>query len=86
MQATEFDHERIEAAGDVKTLAPGQRFTPYDVSKSGPAYEPHIVLEIEHVMIHRRDGDVDRLIGARVPHRRWTHVPAGRGGWIKPGQ
>ncbi len=50
MQATEYDHERIEAGGDSKTLAPGQLFKPYDVSKHGPKYEEHVVLSMTHIM------------------------------------
>ncbi len=48
--ATEVDHERIEGGGDTKTLAPGQLFKPYDVSKHGPKYEEHVVLSMTHIM------------------------------------
>ncbi len=48
--ATEVDHERIEGESDTKTLAPGQKFKPYDVRKSGPHYEEHVALSIVHTM------------------------------------
>ncbi len=51
MMATEFDHERIEGGGDVKTLAPGQTFTPYSVGRSNNPYEQHAVLSIQHTMV-----------------------------------
>jgi type VI secretion system secreted protein VgrG len=48
IQAIEAAHELSEAASTVRTLAPGQRFTPYEVGRPEQAYEPHVVTRIVH--------------------------------------
>jgi type VI secretion system secreted protein VgrG len=48
IQAIEAEHERSEAASTVRTLAPGQRFTPHEVARPEQAYEPHVVTRIVH--------------------------------------
>ena len=48
IQAIEAEHELAEAASSVRTLAPGQRFTPYEVAHPEQAYEPHVVIRIAH--------------------------------------
>jgi type VI secretion system secreted protein VgrG len=48
IQAIEAEHELTEAASTVRTLAPGQRFTPYEVARPEQAYEPHVVMRIAH--------------------------------------
>ena len=61
-QAHEADHARVEGEGTVRTLAPGQKFTPYDVpaelglsdlllgSAAGgdTSFDEHVVLSITH--------------------------------------
>jgi type VI secretion system secreted protein VgrG len=48
MLAAEAEHERIEGASTVRTLAPGRRFKPYDVANAGNVFEEHVVLSIVH--------------------------------------
>jgi type VI secretion system secreted protein VgrG len=48
IQAIEAEHELTEAASTVRTLAPGQRFTPYEVARPEQAHEPHVVTRIAH--------------------------------------
>lgn len=48
MQAAEADHERIEGASSVRTLAPGRRFRPYDVANPGNSFDEHVIYEILH--------------------------------------
>ncbi len=71
--ATEVDHERIEGGGDTKTLAPGQLFKPYDVSKHGPKYEEHVVLSITHIM---EDHSFEPEDNARDYTNSFTALPS----------
>ena len=48
MQAVEADHQRIEGASTARMLAPGRRFTPYDVANPDNVFEEHVILAIEH--------------------------------------
>lgn len=76
MQAAEAEHERVEAASNVRTLAPGQRFKPYDVANPGNEFEEHVTFQIVHTARDRsyetNDGDPEysnRFIAlpSRVP-------------------
>ncbi|WP_227269831.1 type VI secretion system Vgr family protein [Roseobacter weihaiensis] len=51
MQAHEAEHARVEGAGTVRTLAPGHRFTPYDLADPDAAYQPHVILSIHHDVV-----------------------------------
>ncbi|WP_147115498.1 type VI secretion system Vgr family protein, partial [Tateyamaria sp. syn59] len=51
MQALEAEHARVEGAGAVRTLAPGHRFTPYDVANADNVFDPHVVLSIVHEVV-----------------------------------
>ncbi|MFS4439691.1 type VI secretion system Vgr family protein, partial [Paracoccaceae bacterium GXU_MW_L88] len=51
MQAQEAEHARVEGASNVRTLAVGGRFTPYDVANPDNVFDPHVVLAIEHEAI-----------------------------------
>ena len=53
MQATEFDHERVEGASTVRTLAPAQRFQPFDLTDPDPPFEMHVMAGIVHVLTDR---------------------------------
>ncbi|APX11587.1 type VI secretion system Vgr family protein [Tateyamaria omphalii] len=48
MQALEAEHARVEGASAVRTLAPGHRFTPYDVANPDTVFAPHTILSIVH--------------------------------------
>lgn len=48
IQATEVDHEAIEALSTVRTLAPGAKVTPYDVADPEHTFETAVVTWIEH--------------------------------------
>ena len=48
MQAMEAGHARVQGEGAVRTLAPGQRFTPYDVANPDNVFDPHVVAAITH--------------------------------------
>lgn len=48
MQAVEADHRRVEGASNVRTLAAGGRFTPYDVASPDNTFDPHVILAITH--------------------------------------
>ena len=53
MQATEADHERVEGGGDVRSLAPGRRFTPYDVANPDQVFEEHVATAVLHRVVDR---------------------------------
>ena len=53
MQATEAEHERVEGAGDVRSFAPGRRFTPYDVANPENVFEEHVVTALVHRVVDR---------------------------------
>ena len=76
IQAIEADHELVDAASTVRTLAPGQRFTPHEVAHPDQAYEPHVVVRIVHeaeAAAYETGGESPRYsnllsaIPARVP-------------------
>jgi type VI secretion system secreted protein VgrG len=48
IQAIEAEHDVTEAGSTARTLAPGQRFTPYEVARPEQVYEPHVVTRIAH--------------------------------------
>ncbi|KIC45472.1 type VI secretion system tip protein TssI/VgrG [Tateyamaria sp. ANG-S1] len=48
MKAQEAEHARVEGDSNVRTLAAGSRFTPYDVANPDNVFEPHVILAIEH--------------------------------------
>ena len=53
MQATEADHERVDGGGDIRSLAPGRRFTPYDVANPGQVFEEHVATAVLHRVVDR---------------------------------
>ena len=53
IQATETGFETVDAASTVRTLAPGQRFTPQDVAKPSNVFEPQVVTSIRHEASNR---------------------------------
>ncbi|MEJ6392362.1 type VI secretion system tip protein TssI/VgrG [Gymnodinialimonas sp. 2305UL16-5] len=48
MQVQEAEHARVEGGSDVRTLAAGSRFTPYDVANPDNVFDPHVILAVEH--------------------------------------
>ena len=46
IQATETGYETSEAASTVRTLAPGQKFTPFDKAKPSDMFAQHVIAEI----------------------------------------
>lgn len=60
MQAAETDHERIEGASTIRTLAPGRRFKPFDVATPSNVFEEHVVYEIIHTA---RDHSYETNVG-----------------------
>ncbi len=48
MQAAETDHDRVVGQSRVRPLMPARRFTPYDLSDPGQAYQPHIATRVTH--------------------------------------
>ena len=53
MQATEADHERVDGGGDIRSLAPGRRFTPYDVANPENVFEEHVATAVLHRVVDR---------------------------------
>ncbi|NSX54790.1 type VI secretion system tip protein VgrG [Sulfitobacter sp. 1151] len=51
MQADEAQYQRVEGGGDVRTLVPGGKFTPFDVTDPENKFEEHCILAIEHHVI-----------------------------------
>ncbi|MCL2716131.1 MAG: type VI secretion system tip protein VgrG, partial [Alphaproteobacteria bacterium] len=49
MQAIEADHQRVRGESNVRTLAPGFRFTPFDVANPAEVFEEHVIYSITHV-------------------------------------
>ncbi|MCX8255553.1 MAG: type VI secretion system tip protein TssI/VgrG, partial [Beijerinckiaceae bacterium] len=49
IQATETGYETVAAASTVRTLAPGQRFTPQDVANPSDTFAQQVLLTIRHV-------------------------------------
>lgn len=87
MQAAEAEHNRVEGQSSVRTLAPGFRFTPYDVSDAGNQFDEHVVIQIVHVARDRsyetNEGDpeyVNRFIAipSKVPATPHRTVPRPR--------
>ncbi|MCG7509244.1 type VI secretion system tip protein TssI/VgrG, partial [Mesorhizobium retamae] len=87
MQAAEAEHNRVEGQSSVRTLAPGFRFTPYDVSDAGNQFEEHVVIQIVHVARDRsyetNEGDpeyVNRFLAipSKVPATPHRTVPRPR--------
>ena len=76
MQAAEAEHNKVEGRSNVRTLAPGFRFKPYDVSDAGNEFEEHAILSIVHTARDRsyetNEGDPEYTnqfiaIPSRVP-------------------
>lgn len=87
MQAAEAEHNRVEGQSSVRTLAPGSRFTPYDVSDAGNQFDEHVVIQIVHVARDRsyetNEGDpeyVNRFLAipSNVPATPHRTVPRPR--------
>ncbi|WP_454818900.1 type VI secretion system tip protein TssI/VgrG [Labrys neptuniae] len=87
MQAAEADYERIEGASSIRTLAPGQRFKPYDVANPGNSFEEHVTFQIIHTARDRsyetNDGDPEysnrfSALPSRVPATPHRSTPRPR--------
>ncbi|MEM8622750.1 MAG: type VI secretion system tip protein TssI/VgrG [Pseudomonadota bacterium] len=53
MQATEHGHELVDGRSDLRTLAPGRLFKPYNVANSDDVYEMHVTRGIVHRIVDR---------------------------------
>ncbi|MER0240055.1 type VI secretion system tip protein TssI/VgrG [Fulvimarina sp. MAC8] len=53
MQASEADHDRVEAASNIRVVEPGRRFEPYEVAHPERDYEEHVVLRATHWIVDR---------------------------------
>ncbi|MGN8118058.1 type VI secretion system tip protein TssI/VgrG, partial [Labrys sp. 22185] len=73
MQAAEADYERIEGASTIRTLAPGQRFKPYDVANPGNSFEEHITFQIIHTA---RDRSYETNEGEPDYSNRFIALPS----------
>ncbi|MFC2253947.1 type VI secretion system Vgr family protein [Labrys portucalensis] len=73
MQAAEADYERIEGASSIRTLAPGQRFKPYDVANPGNSFEEHITFQIIHTA---RDRSYETNEGDPEYSNRFIALPS----------
>ncbi|MCX8254975.1 Type VI secretion system secreted protein VgrG [Beijerinckiaceae bacterium RH AL1] len=51
IQATETGYETSEAASTVRTLAPGQKFTPFDKAKPSDVFAQQVLTSIRHVAV-----------------------------------
>jgi type VI secretion system secreted protein VgrG len=71
IQAIEGDHDATEGASRTRTLAPGRRFTPYEVAQPERAYEPHVVTRIVH---QAEDGGYET--GGRGPQQYSNWISA----------
>jgi type VI secretion system secreted protein VgrG len=73
MQAAEVDHEKIEGLSNVRTLAPGRRFKPYDVANPGNVFEEHIITGIIHTA---RDRSYETNAGDPEYNNAFTAIPS----------
>ncbi len=73
IQATESGFETVEAASTVRTLGPGQTFTPIDVAKPDNKFAKQVVTAIRHVAT-----DPTYETGGEVPSydNTFTVIPA----------
>ncbi|MEF2074834.1 type VI secretion system tip protein TssI/VgrG, partial [Consotaella aegiceratis] len=53
MQASEADHDRVQAASNIRVVEPGRRFSPYEVAHPEKAYEEHVVIRAVHQVVDR---------------------------------
>ena len=53
VQAVEADHDRVEAASNIRVIEPGRRFAPYEVAHPDQKYEEHVVLKATHWIVDR---------------------------------
>jgi type VI secretion system secreted protein VgrG len=73
IQAIEADHEVTEAASTVRSLAPGHRFTPYEVAQSDHVYETQVVTDIRH----EADDATYETSGQEPQYSNWVStIPA----------
>ncbi|WP_208354182.1 type VI secretion system Vgr family protein [Pseudaestuariivita rosea] len=73
MQAVEADHQRVEGAGNVRSLSPGSKFTPYDQANPDAAFDEHVVLAIEHEAL---DASFETGGGQPEYRNRFLALPA----------
>ncbi len=64
MQAVEADHEKIEGASTVRTLAAGRKFKPYEVAHADHVFEEYVVTGVVHRIVDHsyetaEDGTLD---------------------------
>ena len=53
MLAREVDHQKIEGQSNVRHLAAGRRFKPYNVADPSDEYEEHVIYAIRHKVVDR---------------------------------
>ncbi|QBF33648.1 type VI secretion system Vgr family protein [Thalassococcus sp. S3] len=73
MQAVEADHRRVDGSSTVRSLCPGGKFTPYDLSKPDNAFDEHVVLFAEH---HVNDASFETGGGQPEYHNHFVALPA----------
>ena len=73
MQAEEAEHARVEGASNVRTLAAGARFTPYDVANPDNVFDPHVILAIEHEVL---DASYESVANQPEYLNRFLALPA----------
>lgn len=73
MQAAEVEHEKIEGASNLRSLAPGARFKPYDVANPLNLFEEQVIHEIVHTA---RDRSYENNEGELEYSNRFVAIPA----------
>ncbi|MBK1623994.1 hypothetical protein CKO32_10485 [Afifella marina DSM 2698] len=53
MQASEADHDRVNAGSNIRVVEPGRRFAPYEVAHPEKRYEEHVVIRAVHQVVDR---------------------------------
>ncbi len=62
MQASEADHETIQAASNIRFLEAGRRFQPYDVVNPDASYEEHVITRIRHQIVDTTYETADGML------------------------
>jgi type VI secretion system secreted protein VgrG len=73
MQAVEAGHRQVEGSSNVRTLAAGRKFKPYDVANPDNAFDEHVIVEIEHEVV---DQSYESIKNLAEYENRFMAIPA----------
>ena len=73
IQASETDYETVAATSTLRTLGPGQRFTPFDKAKPSDVFAQQVLTSIRHVAV---DPTYETTGGQPSYDNNFTAMPA----------